>query len=400
MVFNKSFKSKFSFISTTSLAVLSAFLSSPQAYAMDEPEPDPEMRRMGALFRLAECIMERAETNIPAQPKTHAIDGPVERTLRAHMNNMAMRMEQMNAQQGSVAVQPEQNEEVTLTLRPRGQQGAPNRTADAAIDVKAAALLKEKADQGNVEAQQSLADAYLHGKGVDHDYAKAFFYKTLFEGDAEAQNVQTAHDIGKFYYDRENYQKAFPYYKLAAERGHPDAQECVGRLYLNGWGVKRSKAQAFHYFQLAASQNHPDALYWLGDMYSEGIVEVTRAPCTPSYDGPYCYGSHCDIEHPIIHERTICPMDMELSIRYYTQAAIQGDAAALSQLEWLMQQGQPGALQRVELLAHLRFAQAQYYMGNYYLNVDKDKARKYFEQAASQGDFHAQSMLEKNFPGG
>lgn len=52
------------------------------------------------------------------------------------------------------------------------------------------AVLEQKANQGNVEAQFVLAGIYFKGNGIPQDYIKAFewYQKAADQGHAQAQN--------------------------------------------------------------------------------------------------------------------------------------------------------------------------------------------------------------------
>lgn len=71
--------------------------------------------------------------------------------------------------------------------------------------------------------------------------------------------------------------------KRLADRGHPDAQYFLADCYANGIGTARSKQdfdRAFPLFMLAAKHGHPDAAY-----RSESLILAVLpgyAPHTPS----------------------------------------------------------------------------------------------------------------------
>ena len=51
-----------------------------------------------------------------------------------------------------------------------------------------------------------------------------------------------------------NYLKAAAWFKKAADQGHPAAQRNLGRMYENGWGVAKLKSRAVEWYQKAAAQ--------------------------------------------------------------------------------------------------------------------------------------------------
>lgn len=87
--------------------------------------------------------------------------------------------------------------------------------------------LKNKAEQGNAEAQYSLGVCYRCGDGVE-----------------------------------KNLEEAIKWYKKAAEQGYAKAQYNLGICYYNGDGV---------------IQNNVKALAWVSAAYANGDNEATKA---------------------------------------------------------------------------------------------------------------------------
>src|SRR5437762_12904768 len=56
---------------------------------------------------------------------------------------------------------------------------------------------------------------------------------------------------------KQNPEKAFQYYKQAAELGSPYAQYCVGTCYAQGYGVLKDDVEAFTRFLTSALQKPP-----------------------------------------------------------------------------------------------------------------------------------------------
>ncbi len=99
---------------------------------------------------------------------------------------------------------------------------------------------------------QSQVDKGLaaYGKG---DYKAAL---ELWLPEARAGNVIAQNNVA-ILYDRgqgvaKDSDKAFHWYRQAAEEGHSHAQYNLGRMYDNGEGVQRDQVLAFKWFTLAA----------------------------------------------------------------------------------------------------------------------------------------------------
>jgi TPR repeat protein len=69
---------------------------------------------------------------------------------------------------------------------------------------------------------------------------------------------------------RENkqYSKAFNIYKSLADKGNPEAQYEVGRMYLFGQGIGRDSQEAFKWLEKAGQQGDADIKFKIAVMYS------------------------------------------------------------------------------------------------------------------------------------
>ncbi len=95
--------------------------------------------------------------------------------------------------------------------------------------------LRERAEQGDAEAQVNLGFMYANDEGVP-------------ENDIEAVK----------------------WYRRSAEQGHPGGQFNLGVKYGNGEGVPENDAEAVKWYRLAAEQGSASAHHNLGLMYYRG----------------------------------------------------------------------------------------------------------------------------------
>ncbi len=102
-----------------------------------------------------------------------------------------------------------------------------------------AAAARQKAEQGDAEAQYRLAKLYFSGLGVPEDY-----------------------------------NEAAKWMKSAAEQGHALAQFNLGEFYVNGWGVPGNHTEGLKWMKRAAEQGEVLAQLRLGYAYQHGY----RAP--------------------------------------------------------------------------------------------------------------------------
>ncbi len=60
-------------------------------------------------------------------------------------------------------------------------------------------------------------------------------------------------------YHRKDYAGAMHWYRQAADQGVDEAQNSIGLLYANGWGVTQDYGEAMHWFRQAADQGYAGA---------------------------------------------------------------------------------------------------------------------------------------------
>ena len=112
---------------------------------------------------------------------------------------------------------------------------------------------RQKARQGDTDAQYSLGVSYREGKGVDRDYAQAvtWWRRSAGQGHARAQSA-----LGFMYANgqgvSEDYAQAVEWYRRAVGQGIARAQFNLGALYGQGQGVAQDHVEAYKWMSLAA----------------------------------------------------------------------------------------------------------------------------------------------------
>jgi len=292
--------------------------------------------------------------------------------------------------------------------------------------LEAMALLKRNADRGHMPSQYFLADCYANGIGTHK---------------------------GKQDFDR-----AFPLFILAAKHGHPDAAYRAGTCCENGWGCRRDSAKALTYYRKAAAALHPGAMYRLGIAELNGELGLSRSPkegvkwLKRSAEHATAEFPHALHELALLHERGIdnvlfvdfeyaaellaqaaelgyapsafrlgecyeygkmgCPQDPALSIHYYNIAAQQGHRDACFALTAWYLVGSPGVLPQSDTEAFLwgkkaadaGLVKAMYAVG-YFSEVgigtepNLQEALSYYKRAAEMGDKRAAQRLKSSTKG-
>lgn len=105
------------------------------------------------------------------------------------------------------------------------------------------AMLKVKAEQGDIHAQCALGMMVMEGLGGPRDV-----------------------------------HESLKWFRMSAEAGNPEAQFQLGTLYLKGLGVPRNGQQAVHWLTRAAQRGVQDAVFNLGLLYLHGATDVKRNP--------------------------------------------------------------------------------------------------------------------------
>lgn len=201
---------------------------------------------------------------------------------------------------------------------------------------EATGLLKKIAERGHMDAQYFLADCYANGIGTTK---------------------------GKQDFDR-----AYPLFVLAAKHGHPDAAYRAGTCYEKGWGCRKDVAKALQFYRKAASQTHPGAMYRLataelnGELglkksAREGVKWLKRSAESATPEFP-----HALHELALLHERgmdNVLFVDEEYACELLAQAAEMGYAPSAYKLGVNYEYGRMGCPQDGGLSIHMYNIAAQ-----------------------------------------
>jgi len=144
------------------------------------------------------------------------------------------------------------------------------------------------AEKGQLGAQWKLARMYADGDGVARNDYEAFkFYSQIVSQGVEHGSVEAAYVSDALVAIGGYVRKGIPgspvradpilaqeYYRDAATNyRNPTAQFELGRMFLNGEGVKTSVKQAGRWLQLAAEKGHAGAQATLGNLlYQRGKI--------------------------------------------------------------------------------------------------------------------------------
>jgi TPR repeat protein len=216
---------------------------------------------------------------------------------------------------------------------------------------EAITLLKRLADRGHPDAQYFLADCYANGIGTVRG--------------------------------RQDFDRAFPLFVLAAKHGHPDACYRAGTCCEHGWGCRRESAKAVQFYKSvilpsllvvasahpkhpltdrkAAAALHPGAMYRLGTAELNGSLSLSRRPkegvkwLKRSAEHATEEFPHALHELALLHERgieNVVFVDFDYAAELLAQAAELGYAPSAFKLGECYEYGKMGCPQDAALSIH------------------------------------------------
>lgn len=135
--------------------------------------------------------------------------------------------------------------------------------------------IRSFAEKGNVEAQFSLANRYLHGDGVPQDHQEALRW---YQKAADREYAPAQAGIGFMYAQGQGIPKnpaeARKWFNRAAEQQYLPGINGLAMLHYRGEGIPKDYKSALQLFQQASDQGDPDAITMLGVIYSSSESEL------------------------------------------------------------------------------------------------------------------------------
>ena len=210
---------------------------------------------------------------------------------------------------------------------------------------EALGLLKRIADRGHVLAQYTLADCFANGIGTVR---------------------------GKQDFDR-----AFPLFVIAAKHGHVDACYRAGTCCENGWGCRRDSAKAVQFFRKAGAAQHPGAMYRLGLADLNGELGLSKN-AKEGVKWLKRSAEHATAEFPhALHELALCHekgidnvvfVDYDYAAELFGQAAELGYAPSAYRLGECYEYGRMGCPQDPALSIHYYVSDARLSRNEWFTN--------------------------------
>jgi TPR repeat protein len=224
-------------------------------------------------------------------------------------------------------------------------------------------------------------------------------------GGAAESYYRRAHDL----YKRQppDYVNAAIWYRRAADMGHAAAQNDLGWLYQNGWGVPRDLGQAVYWYRQSANQGFATGQVNLGFMYQKGrgvpvnYVEAVRLYRLAAAQNDSTAADNLGVMY---RDGLGVPRDHNQAVSWFRKAAAAGHADGQTDLGWMYHNGWGVPRDYAEAMKWYRQAAAQgdalaqnnlgvLYRDSLGVPRDLDAAFTWFRKAAAGGDPRAQQSL-------
>jgi TPR repeat protein len=160
------------------------------------------------------------------------------------------------------------------------------------------------------------------------------------QGDVNAQFI-----VGYIYCQgaKPQYGEALKWFKLAADKGHPNAQFNLGQMYRLGQGMAKNQTEAVRWYRAAANQGFADAQLRLGIAYEEGdgvarnlteAARLYRLSITNPHHGDGLAEAQFSLG-ALYHEGKGVPKDWKVAAELFEAAADRGYPQAQFNIGWM-----------------------------------------------------------------
>ena len=183
-------------------------------------------------------------------------------------------------------------------------------------------------------AKTQIAFSEIQTKTAEPTVSNTSLPTGISEGTAVINSDELT-ELGIRAFENKDYKKALEYFNPAADAGNAKAQNYLGYMYQNGYGVTRYYEKALEYYQKAAEQGYAEAQNHLGDIYFydkgefeqarewyEKAAEQGHADAQCNLGDMYYFGIGGEQSYPKAEE-------------WYQKAADQGNAIAMENLLYL-----------------------------------------------------------------
>jgi TPR repeat protein len=137
---------------------------------------------------------------------------------------------------------------------------------------RARAIFESSARVGHTYSMNNLGRMYLRGEGVEKNPDLARRY---WEEAAARDDIYGLHNLGWAHLEgtggQKSIEKAVTFFKMASDRGHPEAPNSIGRIFFLGLeGVSVNLEEAGRWYRVGAERGDGWSAYNLGEMHRLG----------------------------------------------------------------------------------------------------------------------------------
>lgn len=269
-------------------------------------------------------------------------------------------------------------------------------------------VMLRKAEEGDVDAMNVVAGNYNWGTGVMQDQEKAFSWwkKAADLGLDEAQYY-----IGAFYGSGDvvpqDYKLAGEYFKKAADQGYADAIYQLAQFYRHGFGCRKNHGKAVELYRRAAEMGNIEAAKNMAWMYFNGEgVKKNYAKALKyyyklaelDYDEAYWYISICYMEGKGVPkdetkgwEWIEKGIDKGFNRMYYLAASYLESAKRYDEAYIAL-------LACEERGANVYRQLAMFNMKKSFGRKNRKEAVKWLLRGVEEGDFECEELMYRHFP--
>ena len=210
---------------------------------------------------------------------------------------------------------------------------------------------------GDTDCMIDLGNLYFEGEDLDQDNDKAL---QLYEAAAAKGDALGAYNAGLVYEaDGENLTRALDWYRRAAEAGDEGGMYKVAQAYQLGRGVTADASLAVAWMKRAADAGSLEAMNDLGSYYSEGSgVPVDEARALMLYMHAARQGSAIAMANVAVayHNGEGVPVDFASALSWYALSARHGNLTAYYRLGLMYEAGEGVKASPAEALRFYRAA--------------------------------------------
>ena len=214
-------------------------------------------------------------------------------------------------------------------------------------------LVRKAAEQGEPTAQMIIGQVYMRGANEGNLNIERNEEDGLkwMEASAQGEFLKAQKDLGYYWRDKEEYQKAFTYFQSAAENGDAEAQNELGVMYSRGQGTEKDDAKAVELYQKSAEQGYAIAQSNMGFRYKNGNGVQKDSQKAFEFFLKAAEGGYASAQNEVawmLYTGKDVPQDLPKAFEWAQKAVEQGDSYSYGTLGEMYYKGKGVAQDKVK----------------------------------------------------